>query len=65
VCLAFSAGLSAQEFRGTISGVLSDASGSPIPAARVVVTETRTNTKSETTTDSGGQYTVPFLAPGD
>jgi len=55
----------AQEFRGAISGVVTDASGSIIPGAKVLVTETKTGTKVETSTDSAGHYNAPFLLPGD
>jgi hypothetical protein len=55
----------AQEFRGTFSGLVSDSTGSPLPGAKVTVTEIRTGTKNETVADSAGQYTAPFLLPGD
>ncbi len=55
----------AQEFRGTLSGVVTDSTGALIPGAKVVVTETHTGTKIDSASDSSGQYTVPFLAPGD
>jgi hypothetical protein len=55
----------AQEFRGTISGAVSDPTGAVIPGARVMVRETHTGTTSKTTTDAAGQYVVPFLLPGD
>jgi hypothetical protein len=57
--------LFSQEFRGAISGAVTDATGSLIPGAKVTVTETNTSTKVETATDSSGHYTVPFLLPGD
>src|SRR5262245_39449946 len=63
--ILLAAAASAQEFRGTISGVVADATGSVIPGAKVLVTETKTGTKDETTTDSAGHYNVPFLLPGD
>src|SRR2546426_381383 len=55
----------AQEFRATIGGTVTDASGASIPGAAIVVVETRTGTKSETVSDTAGQYVVPFLAPGE
>src|ERR1035438_4767904 len=58
-------GLFAQEFRGTLSGTVTDPSGSAIAAAKLTVTEINTGTKNESLTDSGGQYTAPFLLPGD
>lgn len=54
-----------QEFRGTISGTVSDPTGAMIPSARVVVREAHTGTISKTTSDAAGQYVVPFLLPGD
>ena len=53
-----------QEFRGAISGAVTDATGGTI-AEPIQVTETRTNTKIEAVTESTGQYTAPFLLPGD
>ncbi len=63
--LMFTLALCAQEFRGTISGAVTDASGGTIAGARITVTETRTNTKIEAVTESTGQYSAPFLLPGD
>jgi hypothetical protein len=53
-----------QEFRSTISGAVTDPTGAAVPNAPVVAIETRTNTKTQTTSDSSGQYAIPFLAPG-
>jgi hypothetical protein len=58
-------GLFAQEFRGTLSGSITDPTGSSIAGGKVTVTETHTGTKIESVTDSTGQYTAPFLLPGD
>jgi len=58
------AGLAAQEFRGTISGAVTDPSGAVVPAASVQVQETSTGTVSRTVSDAAGQYVVPFLLPG-
>ena len=63
--LAAPAVLRAQEFRATISGVVSDPSGSPVPGATVVATEIRTGTTTRTVSGSTGGYTIPFLLPGD
>jgi Carboxypeptidase regulatory-like domain len=57
--------LFSQEYRGTISGVVTDSTGATIAAAKVIVTEIQTGTKAESASDSTGQYAVPFLAPGD
>jgi hypothetical protein len=54
-----------QEFRGTLSGSVTNPTGAQIPNAKVTVTEVHTGTKTETVSDSTGQYTAPFLLPGD
>src|SRR5438128_2371131 len=54
-----------QEFRGTISGLVTDATSAPIAGAKVVVTETHTNTRTEVMTDASGHYAAPSLLPGD
>ena len=64
LCLAMSALTSAQEFRGTLNGRVADPSGLGVPNAKIVITKTDTNTRSETVTGSDGNYTMPFLAPG-
>jgi hypothetical protein len=55
----------AQEFRATLSGTVDDATGAHVPGAKVVVVETHTGTKFEIATDANGQYTIPFMLPGD
>src|SRR5580692_9058930 len=57
--------LSAQEFRGTFSGSVTDAQGAVIPKAAIVATETRTGAKTTATSEPTGEYTLPFLAPGE
>jgi len=54
----------AQEFRSTISGEVTDPTGAGLPNVTVVAVETSTGTKSQTTTETGGHYTIPFLLPG-
>jgi len=61
----FSPAMPAQEFRGTISGAVIDPSGAVVPGASVEVREIRTGTINRTTSDSAGQYVVPFLLPGE
>ena len=65
VLLTFPLAIFSQEFRGTISGAVTDPTGSAVPGVKVVVTETHTGTKVQTQSDSAGQYTAPFLQPGD
>jgi hypothetical protein len=55
----------AQEFRATISGRVTDAQESVVPAVRIVVVQTGTAARFETISDHEGLYTIPFLAPGE
>ncbi|MFT4111351.1 carboxypeptidase regulatory-like domain-containing protein [Silvibacterium sp.] len=65
LCLALSAlAATAQEFRGTISGIVSDPRGAIVPNAQVIATENSTGTATHTTSDKDGQYVIPFLLPG-
>ncbi len=54
-----------QDFRGTISGVVTDSSSAPVAGAKVTVNEANTGTRVQITTDATGQYTALFLLPGD
>lgn len=65
VLLALPALLLAQEFRGTISGIVTDATGAAVPNVSVTATEVQTGTKTETASNGDGNYTIPFLPPGD
>jgi len=55
----------AQEFRGTISGAVTDPTGAVVPGATVKIREVQTGTVNTTTSDADGQYVVPFLLPGE
>lgn len=57
--------LSAQEFRGTISGEVVDPGGIRIAGVKITATENRTGTKTQSVTNSEGRYTLPFLLPGE
>ena len=61
----FPAAVFAQEFRGAFSGTVTDPNGAPVPKVKVIATQTHTGTKSETFSDTSGEYTIPFLTPGD
>jgi hypothetical protein len=63
--LALAGAAFSQEFRGTIAGMVTDPAGAQVPGAKVTVTEIHTGTRLPTVSDSAGQYTVPFLLPGD
>lgn len=54
----------AQDTRGSISGVITDASGAAVPGARVTVTNMDTRVAGETTSTGAGAYTALYLLPG-
>lgn len=56
--------LLAQEFRGTISGSVADATGAKVANVKLTATETRTGTITTAQSDSSGEYSIPFLSPG-
>src|SRR5258707_13499093 len=65
IALAAAAVLFSQEFRASISGTVTDATGSLVAGAKITITEINTGTKVETASDTSGHYHAPFLLPGD
>ncbi len=61
---ALAAGLYAQDFRATLTGLVSDPSGAAVPGANVKATNTGTNSSKEVQTTAEGNYTIPYLDPG-
>jgi hypothetical protein len=57
--------LFAQEFRGTLSGTITDPAGGTVAEGKVTVTEIHTGTTNHTNSDAAGRYTAQFLLPGD
>ena len=55
---------SAQTFRGTILGTVSDPNGAVVAGAKITVKNTSTGLERTTTTDSEGNYTVAELPVG-
>ena len=53
-----------QEFRGGVSGRVTDSSKGRLPGATVTVTNIATNVASTTTTSGEGDYTILYLTPG-
>ena len=53
-----------QDTKGTITGRVTDPSGSVIPGAQVVVTNSAMGTKSDLTTNAEGIYRAAALSPG-
>ena len=64
VFLAMAAVVSAQEFRGTVTGTVTDPNGAAVPNVTVVLKNTGTNTTVTVTTNDEGGYVVPLLQPG-
>ena len=62
--LLLSAGLYAQDFRATLTGTVTDPSGSAIPNATVRATNIAINATKEAKTTSEGVYSIPYLDPG-
>ena len=56
--------LNAQEFRATVNGRVTDATGAAVPGAKVTATNTATNETASTTALGEGDYTIPLLKPG-
>src|SRR5215471_13367538 len=56
--------LLAQEFRATVTGVVSDPSGAGVPNAVVQAHNVATNEMAAATTDTRGSYAIPLLKPG-
>ena len=64
VLLSCTTALHAQVSGGTITGTVTDASGSVIPQAKVNVTNRDTGVSRTSVTNSQGFYTSPNLVPG-
>jgi Carboxypeptidase regulatory-like domain len=54
----------AQEFRGSISGTVSDKSAAVLPGVTVTATNVDTGIGTTATTSADGHYLLPFLTPG-
>ena len=66
LCLALLAtALDAQTGVGQIQGRVADATGAVVPGATVVLENTRTVNRSQTTSTEAGFYVFPSLVPGD
>src|SRR5436190_7604984 len=64
IVAALASGISAQTFQAQITGVVRDPSGSLIPNARVVATNTATGVAYSTESNAQGIYRVLSLPPG-
>src|SRR5689334_17726114 len=50
---------------GTVRGVVTDATSSVVPNAKVTITDIATNTPRSVVTGSSGEFEIPSLKPGD
>ena len=57
--------LEAQQFSGTLRGVVQDSTGAIVPGAEVSVVEVATNDTHVIVTGDSGTYVVPQLKPGN
>jgi hypothetical protein len=64
IVLLLAHGAFAQVDTGTISGLVRDASGAPVPKARVVMRQEVTGITQEVATNDSGIYVSPPLRPG-
>ena len=54
----------AQEFRGSLSGKISDPNGAVVPGSKVEIKNIETGVVSTTTTGEDGSYSFALLQPG-
>jgi hypothetical protein len=64
VLALLSACASAQQYLGTISGMITDPTGAVITGAQVAAQNTSTHFVSSATTNQDGIFAIPFLTPG-
>ena len=57
--------LEAQQFSGTLRGVVQDSTGATVPGAEVLIVEVATNDTHVIVTGDSGTYVVPQLKPGN
>lgn len=62
--LALCLPLVGQDFRGSIGGVITDASGASVAGAKIVAIDVQRRTTSEATSNDAGLYSIQGLLPG-
>jgi hypothetical protein len=65
VCLAIPAAAQSLAGLGAINGVVRDASGAVVPAAKVVVSNASNGIRRNLETNESGLFSAPSLAPGE
>ena len=64
IFLAMATAAAAQDFRGAITGQVSDRTGGALPGVTVTATNAATNIASAAITNGEGIFTIPYLTPG-
>ena len=64
VAMAIASPVVAQEFRGTVTGTITDPAGAAVPNATVTIRNVGTNQTNTVTSNGEGGYIVPLLQPG-
>jgi hypothetical protein len=64
LCILVTLPIAAQETRASLSGIVTDPTGSVIPAVNVRLTNMETDVSAATTTNEAGLYRFLFLTPG-
>src|SRR5262249_1716443 len=54
----------AQQFKASLTGIVTDAQGAVIPGVTITVTNTDTNVAAESVTDTNGVFSVKDVVPG-
>ena len=64
-CLFFSPSLAFGQATSTLTGTVRDSSGAVVPTTAITVRNINTGNERSVVSGQAGDYTVPFLAPGD
>ena len=63
-CVALAVVAGAQDARGRLIGLVTDASGAVVPDATLTATHLEMNTRITTRSNQTGYYELPYLLPG-
>src|SRR5229473_6693294 len=63
LCVLIAGVVSAQDYRGSVVGRVTDGTGAVVPGANITVVNEGTNVPSATRSNGEGHYLVPLLEP--